>query len=198
MDDESSLTKSNDTHLTSKFIEDSLSYDDQDTKKAISKNHIINAICLNLEDIIQENKIYINYIVKDIFYLTSIPEISLSDYINRIMKYTNINISTLINAIIYIDIFCERKKYILCLNNIYLILLSACLLSIKFNEDVYISSKLFAKIGGIPLENLNELESYLYLNLHFSLFVKDDLYKSYYDYFTNYLIPTKVKSEKNI
>ena len=79
----------------------------------VNKCNIINSICLNLEDIIQENKIYINYIVKDIFYLTSIPEISLSDYINRIMKYTNINISTLINAIIYIDIFCERKKYIL-------------------------------------------------------------------------------------
>ena len=107
------------------------------------------------------------------------------------MKHTKMNISTLINAIIYIDNFCERKQYILCLNNIYLLILSACLLSIKFNEDNNINSKFYAKIGGIPVENLNDLEYYLYLNLHFSLYIKEDLYNYYYEYFMNYLVPTK-------
>ena len=194
MDDEeeSSLTKSNDTNLTSKIIEDSLNYGSKQVKKTVSKNHIINAICLNYEDIIKENKnIYKGHLIKDKFYLTNIPNISLDDYIKRIMKHTKMNISTLINAIIYIDNFCERKQYILCLNNIYLLILSACLLSIKFNEDNNINSKFYAKIGGIPVENLNDLEYYLYLNLHFSLYIKEDLYNYYYEYFMNYLVPTK-------
>ena len=191
-EDESSLTKSNDTNLTSKIIEETVSYGSK-VKKIVPKNHIINAICLNYEEIIKENNITNkDFIIKDKFYLTSIPNISLNDYIKRIMKHTKINISTLINAIIYIDNFCERKSYILCLNNIYLIVLSACFLSIKFNEDNLITSKFYAKIGGIPVDNLNDLEYYLYLNLHFSLYVKEDLYNYYYDYFANYILPTEI------
>ena len=44
-EDESSLTKSNDTNLTSKIIEETVSYGSK-VKKIVSKNHIINAICL--------------------------------------------------------------------------------------------------------------------------------------------------------
>ena len=191
-EDESSLTKSNDTNLTSKIIEETVSCGSK-VNKIVSKNHIINAICLNYEEIIKENNnTNKDFIIKDKFYLTSIPDISLNDYIKRIMKHTKINISTLINAIIYIDNFCERKSYILCLNNIYLIVLSACFLSLKFNEDNLITSKFYAKIGGIPVDNLNDLEYYLYLNLHFSLYVKEDLYNYYYDYFANYILPTEI------
>ena len=189
-DEESSLTKSNDTKFTSKIIEDSLNCGSIPVKKPVSKNHIIDAICLNYEEIIKENDaIYKNDIIKDEFYLSNIPKISLNDYIKRIMNHTKTNISTLINTIIYIDNFCERNNYILRLNNIYLIILSAYLLSIKFNEDKPINSKFYAKIGGIRVDVLNDLEYYLYLNLHFSLFVKEDLYNYYYEYFTNYLIP---------
>jgi len=196
-EEESSLTKSNDTNLTSMVIEDSIRCGNKATK-IVSKNHIISAICLNYEEIIKENNnINKNFIIKDKFFLTSIPNISLNDYIKRIMKHTKVNISTLINAVIYIDNFCERKSYILCLNNIYLIVLSACFLSIKFNEDSHVNSKLYSKIGGIPVDKLIDLEYYLCLNLHFSLYVKEDLYNYYYDYFANYIIPTELKEGKD-
>jgi len=197
MNDESSLTKSNDTHLTSKVIEESISYEINSPQNKISKNQIIDAISLNLEDIIKDNYCYEKYIIKDKFYLPIIPEISINDYINRIVKNTNMNISTLINAIIYIDNYCERNKYILCWHNIHLILLTSCLLSFKFNEDNPLNMEFYAKIGGIPLQTLNHLEYLFYLNLHFSLYIKEDLYSFYYNYFSNYLIPSKIKCEKN-
>ena len=64
------------------------------------------------------------------------------------------NISTLINAIIYIDIFCKKFNYSLCMNNVYLILISSYLISIKFNEDVSIDLKNYAHIAGVSLNNL--------------------------------------------
>ncbi len=195
MNDESSLTKSNDTHLTSKVIEESISYEINSSQNKISKNQIIDAISLNLEDIIKDNYCFEKYIIKDKFYLPIIPEISLNDYINRIVKNTNMNISTLINAIIYIDIFCEKNKYILCMNNIYLILCSSCLLSIKFNEDVSVNLKTYSKIAGVSLDKIKSLESSLYFNLHFGLFVKEDLYQSYFNYFSNFEFPNSKKGK---
>ena len=109
------------------------------------------------------------------------------------MKYSNMDISSLIISIIYIDNFCDKNKYYLTPNNIYRILLSACLLSLKFNEDITVNYKSYADIAAVSVEDLKNLELYMYLKLHFSLNVKYDLYKSYYDYFSNYHIQ---KNEK--
>ena len=105
------------------------------------------------------------------------------------MKYTKMEISTLINSIIYIDNFCDKNKYYLTPNNIFRILLSACILSLKFNEDITVNYKTYADIAAVSVQDLKNLEFYMYLKLHFSLNVKYHLYKSYYDYFANYSIP---------
>ena len=79
------------------------------------------------------------------------------------------DISTLIIALIYIDCFCDNNKYILTLNNVYRILLSACLLSLKFNEDAIINYKYYSEIAAVSVEDLSKLEFYMYLKLHFSM-----------------------------
>ena len=194
--DETLLSNENDTNVT-KEIEACLNLENEESKEAYLKTHMINAISQNLKDIINDNSCYESYISKDKFYLTCLPDISLNDYIKRLVKYTNMNISTLINAIIYIDTFCEKNNYILCMNNIYLILLSAFLLSIKFNEDLMVNLKTYSQIAGVSPDILQNLESSFYFNLHFSLFVKEDLYQSYYDYFSNFGFPFS-KKEKEI
>ena len=195
MVEESSLTKSNYIHLTSNVIEDSSNPGAQSSQKLVSNEDIINAISLNYEEIIKENKELVDFVVKDKFYLRRVPNITLSEYITYILEHTNINISTIIIAIIYIDMFCEKYKYVLCFNNIYLMFLTACLLSIKFNEDKYISSQFYAEICEIPVEYLNELEKYLCLKLRYSLYVEDTEYNSYYNYLANYIPEKKAKEE---
>ena len=188
------LSNENDTNVT-KEIEACLASDNEESKEAYIKIQMINAISQNLKDIINDNSCYESFISKDKFYLTCLPDISLNDYIKRLVKYTNMNISTLINAIIYIDTFCEKNNYYLCMNNIYLILLSACLISIKFNEDLIVNLKTYAQIAGVAPDILINLESSFYFNLHFSLFVKEDLYQSYYGYFSNFGLPTSKKGK---
>jgi hypothetical protein len=194
MNESSILSNTSDASIVSRETEVNSSYESQTSKETDLKNHIINSISLSLKDIIKENKKTIsNNVNKDIFYLSFIPPISLEDYIKRLVKYSNMDISTLINSIIYIDYFCDKNKYYLTPNNIFRILLSACLLSLKFNEDITVNYKTYAEIAAVSVEDLKNLEFYMYLKLHFSLNVKYELYKSYYDYFANYKIP---KNEK--
>ena len=187
---ESLLSNTTDTSNVSRETEVNSSYESQTSRETDLKNHIIDAIALNLKDIINENQSNAKYAQQDIFYLSFVPPISLKDYIKRIMRYTKMEISTLINSIIYIDNFCDKNKYYLTPNNIFRILLSACILSLKFNEDITVNYKAYADIAAVSVQDLKNLEFYMYLKLHFSLNVKYDLYKSYYDYFANYSIPS--------
>ena len=94
------------------------------------------------------------------------------------------NISTLIISIIYINRFCEKNRYVLCMNYINKIALSSCLLSIKFNEDININNIYYSKVAGISIYDLNNLEFYLYVKLHFSLLVDCEIYQKYFDHFS--------------
>lgn len=189
-----SLSSNNtiDNSIASKETEINSSYESQTSKTIDLNNQIINSISLSLNKIIQGNKAKNKYVKQDIFYLSFIPPISLNEYIKSLMKYTNMDISTLIISIIYIDKFCDKNDYYLTQNNIFRILLSVCILSLKFNEDITVNYKNYSEIAAVSVEDLKNLEFYMYLKLHFSLKVEYDLYKSYYDYFSNYSLPKKV------
>ena len=153
------------------------------------KNHIINAIAANLKDIIKENeKMQKNkYMFRDkVFYLEQIPPISLEDYIQHLVKYTNMNISTLILSIIYIDLFCEKFQYFLSFNNIYRLLLISVFISLKYNEDIMVNSKTYSNIAGVSVEELKMLEYQMCVALDFDFYVKSDYYQEYFVYFNKY------------
>ena len=150
------------------------------------KKRIVKSIAHNLKGIIKENiqNNQMKYVIKsDIFYLNHFPPISIEDYIKRIYNSTNMNISTLIISVIYIDRFCETNGYILSLNNIHRVILAACLLSIKFNEDINLNTQYYANVAGVPVNDLNNLVYYLYVKLKFALFVEYDFYQKYFEYF---------------
>lgn len=190
--DESLLSNSTtDNSTLSKENEISSSFESQISTKIDLKNKIIDSISLSLNEIIRDNKARGKSSKQDIFYLGFIPPISISEYIKNLMKYSHMDISSLIVSIIYIDRFCHKNNYYLTQNNIFRILLSACLLSIKFNEDIIVNYKTYSEIACVSVEDLTNLEFNMYLKLHFSLKVKYDLYKSYYKYFSNYSITKK-------
>ena len=127
--DEQSLSYNTDNSLNSKETDAtnssiSLSFENQFQITPNLQNHIISAIAANLNEIIEENhKLYGNVSKDNLFYLDNLPPISLENFIHHLFKYTNMNISSLILSVIYIDQFCEKYKYILSLNNIYRLIL---------------------------------------------------------------------------
>lgn len=152
------------------------------------KSLITSAIDSNLTDLISENlrNIKSRYIKRDIFYVTNLPRISIVDYLNRILKYSEISISSLILAVIYIDKMCEQQRYVLSQHNIHRLILSSCVISTKFNEDKTFNNSYFAKIGGVSGKEMNQLEYEFYVLLDFKLMVDKGYYEKYLNYFSRY------------
>ena len=185
--DESSLGYNNTyTSLVSKETDASSSFESQYQISPNLKNHIISAIASNLKDIIKENQKKKNIFKDKVFYLEQIPPISLEDYIQHLVKYTNMNISTLILSIIYIDFFCEKYQYFLSFNNIYKLLLVSIFISLKYNEDIMISIKTYSNIARVSVEELKMLEYQMCVALDFDFYVKSDYFQEYFVYFNKY------------
>ena len=145
-----------------------------------------------LEETIKKNKRKKFKILNDCFFSKMIPKISIYDYLFRIVKYTKINISTLILSIASITSLMRKTKNALSYYNIYKLIIASCLLNSKFHEDYTYSSKFYAKVGGISYKELNILEIEFYKKIDYSLLVSEDMFNNYYEFFQ-----TKAKKLKD-
>ena len=155
------------------------------------------SISLAIEQLLSENrkqKYYASKIreqSKMIFSSNSIPEISILEYLNRIVNYTKIEDSTLITAIIYLDLVGQNEIY-LTDYNIHTLLLICILIAIKMNEDSIYTNDYYAQVAGISLKKLNKIE-HEFLNMNkFKLFVDKDLFDKYQQYLSNFYLNTKI------
>ena len=148
-------------------------------------NALLFSISMTLLQIVSENhskptyKSKLKSQSKQIFSSKNLPKISLSDYLHRIIKYTKIEESTVIMALIYIDRLCRKRKIMLTEYNVYRILFGSILAAIKFNEDKFYSNIFYAKIGGVEVKQLNQLEYEFLLGINFDLFVDAKMYQKY-------------------
>ena len=153
---------------------------------------LIRAIAITLNSILEKNKNLENYkeIIRDqirqVFNANIIPSISIKDYLIRIQTYSNIERSTLIISLIYIDRFCNKAKVTLTQYNIHKILFSSILMAIKFNEDDFYDNKYYSKIAGVKSKELNVLEYDFIKLLNCELYVSRDLYDKYEHYLKNF------------
>ena len=66
--------------------------------------------------------------------------------------------------------------------NIHRIIFSCCLLALKYNEDIVYDNKFYSEVGGISLNETNNLEYQCIQLLNFNLFVDDELFNKYLGY----------------
>ena len=170
-------------------INENLIYEDFQNLKT---QEIISYISLYFNNLINQN--YKNKNKKkerqnDDFYSRKIPLLTIEKYLNRIIKYTQIEKSTLIISFIYILHIIEKGKYIICKNNIYRLILSSCLIAFKFNEEKnYFKNSYFGKIGGINLNEINFLEYSILSKINYQLYIDENEF-----YF---LVEQIIKNEK--
>ena len=165
------------------------SYDGQNKKKEEKLSKLELNISTILTEISGQNS-NIEFNPDDPFSIMTPPNVKLQYFIGRIKKYTKIEKSTLIMILIYADRMCTTSGIILNPYNIHRIILGCLLLAIKYNEDVYFTNEHYAKVGGISLKELNNLEHFSFQLLDYNLYVSEDIYDKYYKYISNY-IPTK-------
>ena len=60
------------------------------------------------------------------------------------------------------------------------------IVAIKYNEDNFYSSEVYAKLGGLSLLELNYLEFQFLILIKFSLFIEKDLFDKYNDYLLSF------------
>ena len=144
---------------------------------------LINTLSVILTDICKENDI--NPIInnKNIspFLTDSLQSITINDYLQRLVKYTQVESSTLIAMLIYIDRLCELNNFIVNSYNVYKILFSSLIIAIKYNEDEFYDNKFYAKVGGLSLKEMNNLEiNYLSL-IDFKLYISEEVFDNYFE-----------------
>ena len=144
---------------------------------------LINTLSVILSDICKENDInpIINNKNISLFLTDSIQTITINDYLQRLVKYTQVESSTLIAMLIYIDRLCELNNFIINSYNVYKILFSSLIIAIKYNEDEYYDNKFYAKVGGLTLKEMNNLEiNYLSL-IDFKLYISEEVFDNYFE-----------------
>ena len=148
-------------------------------------SNLIEIISFSLLEIITKSKEKKNYKEKiksqkkSLFTSKKIPNISIGDYLARIKKFTNINDSTLIICLIYLDRYLKINKIILTEFNVHRLFFSSLLIAIKYNEDYFYTNKFYSNVSGLKCSELNKLELKFSTEIKFDLFVDKNLYEKY-------------------
>ncbi len=75
--------------------------------KCLFKESLITSVVMCLEEIASQNKRKNNTIQYEEFICKRPPSVPIDEYLNRILKYTRLEKSTLILSLIYLDRICE-------------------------------------------------------------------------------------------
>ena len=116
------------------------------------------------------------------FTFKMLPSLSLFDYLQRILKYVKIELSTLIIAMIYIDRIC-RENVFLNESNIHRVMLIAIYMAYIYNEDKVFDNKYLALVSGLSKAEMMTLQEDFLDLIEFNLFVSDDVFEQYQKYF---------------
>lgn len=170
--------------VTSSYFSTSSIIDcNQSLQHSLYDFQMIKAISHTLLLLIQENRgIKSKHkSIEKLFNSKRIPEISVNEYLMRIFKYTEINLSTMIISLIYLDRFCEINDIILTHYNIHKLIFTSVLLSLKYNEDFSFKFNFYADVAGMPIKELMHLEYCFFSNIN-SLFIEQKEYETYEKY----------------
>lgn len=108
------------------------------------------------------------------------PSIPLSDYLQRIAQFSGCSTECFILMLIYIDRLVTNKDIPLDALNVHRLVITATLLAAKFFDDHYLDNAHYSAVGGLPRNEINELELEMLFLLGFNLFVTTDNYNTYH------------------
>ncbi|KAJ2961211.1 hypothetical protein NQZ79_g3537 [Umbelopsis isabellina] len=93
------------------------------------------------------------------FHSRAPPNITLPDYLRRIVKYTSVEKACLLTLLIYIDRVCERHAHFTISSlTVHRFLITGITVAAKALCDSYCTNSHYAKVGGISTRELNALE----------------------------------------
>ena len=99
--------------------------------------------------------------------------------LQQIHKYASCSSECFVFALIYIDRLIQRNNFILTELNVHRVVITAVLLAAKFYDDSYYNNAYYAKVGGVPVTEMNGLELEFLFFIQFSLHATPDVFMRY-------------------
>ncbi len=117
-----------------------------------------------------------------LFHTSRHPSIGITDYFKRFVTYAEPSNEALILSLVYINILlATRPTFIVNSLTIHRLLTTSLVCAAKFFDDRFYNNAYYARIGGIPLRELNSLEIEFLCLINFDLHVNEKSYKHFYN-----------------
>ncbi|KAI9269886.1 cyclin-domain-containing protein [Sporodiniella umbellata] len=120
------------------------------------------------------------------FHARTIPTISIYEYFMRILKYCPCANECFIALLVYFDRMTQesssqRPSLHVDSYNIHRLIITGLMISSKLYSDIFFTNTRYAKVGGLPVAELNALEiEFLYMN-EYNVFIPIDVLQEYAD-----------------
>ncbi|RUS20469.1 cyclin-domain-containing protein [Endogone sp. FLAS-F59071] len=120
------------------------------------------------------------------FHSRAVPNIGVLAYLSRILRFAPFANEVLLSVLVYFDRIAklaEEKQNTFVINsyNIHRLLIASVVVASKFTSDVFYPNTRYAKVGGLPLTELNSLELEFLFLCNFDLHVRLEDLQEYGD-----------------
>ncbi|KAI8056121.1 cyclin PHO80-like protein, partial [Syncephalis plumigaleata] len=92
------------------------------------------------------------------FHASAIPSIDLATYLARVLKYCPCASECFIALVIYVERACNSGMVQLDRFSAHRLCITGVVVASKFFSDVFFTNSRYAKVGGLPTKELNQLE----------------------------------------
>ncbi|KAJ3713823.1 cyclin-domain-containing protein, partial [Lentinula raphanica] len=119
------------------------------------------------------------------FHARNIPTISLEAYLLRILRYCPTTNEVFLSLLVYFDRMTKLtseatgRSFVIDSYNIHRLVIAGVTVASKFFSDVFYTNSRYAKVGGLPLAELNQLELQFLLLNNFTLVIPKDEMQRY-------------------
>ena len=117
-----------------------------------------------------------------------IPNITMQNYLTRIMTYARTSSRSLIMSLSYIDIIVNERANNMTVtrHNVHRLMLVSLMIASKFYNDIYYDNKTWSRIGGVSLEEINRLEHNFLRLMEYRVHIHVDRFINYVQLFLSY------------
>jgi len=147
-----------------------------------ARDSVISVLSFLLTSIVENNNAKSNALELQSysFNVKKIPAISIQGYLERIARYAPCGGQCFVLSLVYLDRLIENNKnFVISSRNVHRLLITSIMLASKFYEDKYMDNAFYARVGGIPVSELNQLEVDFVFLIHFELTVEPEVFDRY-------------------
>ncbi|KAG2200647.1 hypothetical protein INT47_005803 [Mucor saturninus] len=134
------------------------------------------------------------------FHSRAVPSITVLTYLTRIHKFAPFTNEALLSILIYFDAIAKLENgFTINSYNIHRLLITSIVVASKFTSDIFYANSRYAKVGGIPLRELNQLELEFLFLIDFQLHVTLENLQAYADQLLSHAmsLPNPITLQQN-